>query len=101
MIGTSVSSCIKDIIEGRVNVNDVTKIISGTNVPDPLTWIRVSAAYCDTYWKTNPSEALLVLYYLLSEGKIDQPRTRGEMPPWGTKVWWDTFDEFYAHQQGG
>lgn len=71
MIGISLSFCIKDICEGRVNLTDVEKIYAGT------AFLSVKEAvehYAQTYWRTYPNDAKEICQKLWAEGKIVQTR---------------------------
>ena len=82
MIGLSLSFCVKDIIEGRVDLTKVEKIITGTWFTDrDMFHTGMKHTYCHTYWRKDPVTALNIAMHLWDLGKIDQPRARGETPP--------------------
>ena len=82
MIGLSLSFCIKDIIEGRVELEKVEKIITGTFFTDrDMFHTGMKHSYCPTYWRKDPERALQIAMDLWDAGKLDQPRRRGEDPP--------------------
>ena len=82
MIGLSLSFCVKDIIEGRVPLESVEKIISGTFFTDrDMFHTGMKHGYCRTYWRHDPERAHRIAMDLWDAGKIDQPRSRGETPP--------------------
>jgi len=71
LIGLSVSFCILDIVEGRVNFDDVEFIIGGTN------FRTVSAAvesYGQSCWRSNPTGCQEVLEKLVKNRTAFQPR---------------------------
>jgi hypothetical protein len=74
MIGYSLSFCVKDIIEGRVDLKDVEKIIANTCAPDDEAWMRITSIYAGVYWRKNPFRAVEIANKLWAEGKIEQPR---------------------------
>ncbi len=82
MIGKSLSFCVKDIVEGKVALADVERIVAGTFYTDrDMFHTGLRADYCRTYWRLNPTEAHRVAMRLWDDGKIDQPRCRGEDAP--------------------
>jgi hypothetical protein len=84
MIGLSLSFCVKDIIEGRVALESVEKIITGTFFTDRESFhdgMKHAPGYCHTYWRKHPERAHQIAMQLWDSGKIDQPRTRGEPRP--------------------
>ena len=81
MIGLSLSWCVKDIIEGKVELDEVEKIICGTRIENPQHFEQVCEHYCAYYWEHNRGRAVLIASKLFNSGKLDQPRVRGEEPP--------------------
>jgi hypothetical protein len=81
MIGLSVSFCIRDILEGKVKEEEVSKIIAGTCVVRPMDWHAVADSYSRSYWFNDPSTARAILWRLLERGIIEQPRVRDKQPP--------------------
>lgn len=77
MIGLSVSLCVRDIVEGRVNREDVHIILAGTNTnhgePDSLD--KVIASYRENYWYANPDACEQLCRDLYSEEIIVEPRS--------------------------
>jgi hypothetical protein len=73
-VGLSLSFCIKDIINGLVQEDDVEYIIAGTCASTPDQWDKVLDPYCRIYWKDDPKKAREIAYRFLKEGKIKQPR---------------------------
>lgn len=81
MIGYSLSLCIADLIRGWVKIEEVERIVAGTNAQTENDWERTVSAYSKNYWEYNPQKAAGLVATLRAAGKIDQPRTRGEDPP--------------------
>ena len=75
-IGLSVSMCIKDILEGIVEEEDVLCIIDSTCA---LRAKQLEKYYCSTYWAKDPTEGAAILHRMFY--KIYQPRLRGNEPP--------------------
>lgn len=77
-IGLSLSMCVKDIINGIVDENDVVAIISMTKLRNEIQWDKTLSDYCETYWKSNPEMAVNIVRNLLRRnngvGCIIQPR---------------------------
>jgi hypothetical protein len=80
VIGLSLSNCVNDIVAGRVAYDNVEQIISRTACPDAAVWAKTLASYEQGAWKGN-KQATEIAVRLLQEGKIDQPRLRGEPVP--------------------
>lgn len=71
-IGLSVSICIKDIIEGRMEASNVLLIVGGTRVTkDDLPTLCESYR---VYWHYNPEYAAELLKDFYCNGKLVQPR---------------------------
>lgn len=93
MIGLSMSFCVKDILEGKVDLDEVEKIITGTKIKNEQDLEEVVKQYSEVYWRSNPPKAMEILAVLWGSGRIDQPRTRGEEPPWHEmNVWRESWD---------
>ena len=111
-IGLSLSRCMRDILEGTVDINDVLVIIARTDV-DP---------HVDTHWRniwegylygglSNPEWAGLedreremheLLVELYQSGKLHQPRQFGAHPQRMPYYWLECFvpqDEMNPAQQ--
>lgn len=87
MIGTSLSSCVKDIVEGRVNLDDVDLIIAGTKCETEDAWIAVFNQYSQTCWKGIALLCEETVHTLLRRGKIIQPRVMGKKPLCSVPHW--------------
>lgn len=73
-IGLSLSLCIADICRREVQLSDVKKIISRTCCPDEAAWERVISWYQRNSWRDFPDRAEQILWQLLADGKIEQPK---------------------------
>ena len=93
MIGLSVSLCIRDIANGKVNIEDIDQIIGGTACRTPEDWACLIDQYYKTYWYGIEGLAVGILAILIRDGKIYQPRLHGEYAPTISKGIWvgDTF----------
>lgn len=78
MIGLSLSFCVSDICRGKVALQDVEKIIAGTCVHDRDELEDLIVDYQEWYWSDFPKEAAFVTRCLWENGKIEQPRLKGE-----------------------
>jgi hypothetical protein len=74
-IGLSLSFCIRDIIEGRVNEEDVICIISNTKITNMDEFDSCCDMYCKVYWLSNQRRALYLAMKYWQQGRIIQPRT--------------------------
>jgi len=89
MIGLSLSLCIRDIIQGNVELDDVEKLIAGTKIEQPIHLEEVCSIYMDLYWDNNP-KAIDIVYYLFKHKLIEQPRvTKIQLPPAYKGNWQD------------
>lgn len=77
LIGLSLSFCIADIINGRVNRDDVLYIITGTRIRNVNEFNRVLDSYEDCYWTTNPSLGRKIATDFYNRGMLLQPRIQG------------------------
>lgn len=81
LVGLSLSFCIMDIVEGRVSLDQVERIIAGTCARTAEDWDHVVGVYRLAYWGKDPDRAERIARTMIKLGKVDQPRTRGEAPP--------------------
>lgn len=98
-IGLSLSRCVRDIVEGRVDINDVLVIIArtkfdATNFED---WASIWEGYTNkTGWGTPEWQGLdgavthEMVLKLWQQGKIHQPRQFGAYAVRTSKVWLET-----------
>ena len=69
-IGLSYSRCIRDIVEGKVDINDVLVIISRTDL------IRMMTSNGKTFGKVTAAVKLLVIRTVIPNGWIILPKMR-------------------------
>lgn len=105
-IGLSYSRCVKDIVDGRVDINDVLVIIARTEF-DPHNdeqWAGIWEGYgggqtfgspfSNPEWIDHPAEDEAkfrsVSIMLWDEGKFHQPRKFGARPARRPEIWLET-----------
>jgi hypothetical protein len=95
-VGFSASRCVRDIVEGKVNLYDVVSITTGTMCNDFEHWIEVMEAYIQVEEWDHRSLAGLdhdtvikVATELWETGKIHQPRLVGAHRTSSHHVWMD------------
>jgi hypothetical protein len=81
LIGLSLSFCINDVVNGRVSVEQIDKIITGTCALTDDHWEEVISDYRETYWAKDPDRAERIVRTLISLGKIEQPRILNRPTP--------------------
>lgn len=74
LIGLSLSLCIKDVIEGRVSVEQIDSIIANTRIEGPEDLDDVIEVYRHSYWYADPDRAERLTRNLFRLGVISQPR---------------------------
>jgi len=80
--GLSLSNCVKDILNGEKDINDVILIITGTNITNRESLMLVAGIYMLGYWQGHPlNKVISVLEALFFAGKILQPRVMRIDPP--------------------
>ena len=81
-IGTSLGKCVKSLLDGNVDYDDVLFIVSNTNGPDEICIRAIMSEYWYGY-HSNPAydlsayteqEAQDMAVRLFTEGKLFQPR---------------------------
>ena len=77
-IGLSVSSCIKDIIQGKVKEEHVLWIIAGIKVKTQEDYDYVSNIYSKSYWYDDPEMGKLIFSRFWNGGKILMPRLKDD-----------------------
>ena len=93
-VGRSLSFCVRDIVEGKVNISDVHRIQAGTKISSEEILARVIEQYKKSYWRDNPDLAEEVCRRLFREGKISQARLRKEHPEGSVEgSWWVDTDD--------
>lgn len=102
-IGLSYSRCVRDIVDGTVDIDDVLVIVARTDF-DPLDaeqWSSIWHGYHGASIMSNPEWASYpeededkfrsVTIELLEKGKFHQPRKFGAHPPRLPYYWLETF----------
>lgn len=77
LTGLSLSLCIKDIINGVVEEEQVETIIARTLARDSDEWHSIISQYQSSCWKEDPAKAYEIFHRLLMADKIKQPRLEG------------------------
>jgi len=99
-VGLSYSRCIRDIYEGKVNMEDVLVVISRTDF-DPTNdqqWAGIWDGYChgglsNPEWRAysdKESEFRNISEHLYKDGKLHQPRQFGAHPRRRPEIWLET-----------
>ena len=102
-IGLSYSRCIRDIVDGKVNINDVLVLITRTDFDprDDEQWASIWAGYgggqtfgspfSSPEWMDYPAEDEAkfrdVSIKLYNNGKMHQPRQFGARPARRPEIW--------------
>jgi hypothetical protein len=102
LVGLSFSRCVKEIVDGKVDINNVLIIIARTNF-DPLNdedWTNVWNGYrtgmylvkrdWSSYSDQDEKRVRDVTIRLLQEGKLHQPRQFGGYPVRRSEIWLET-----------
>jgi hypothetical protein len=103
-IGLSYSRCVLDIVEGRVDIDDVLVVISRTNFDpnDDKQWAGIWDGYVyggmthaewsnyDFYNKAHEAKFRDVSVTLWEQGKFHQPRKFGAHPARRPEYWLET-----------
>jgi len=99
LIGLSYSRCVKDIVDGVVDIDDVLVLITRTNFDphDDREWSAIWVGYHDPYGLSNPEWAAYpdedeekfrkVSIELWKQGKFHQPRKFGAHPSRRPEIW--------------
>ena len=103
-VGLSYSRCILDIVEGRVDIEDVLIIISRTDFDpsDDEHWASIWSGYTvggmsNPEWRRYQGDRdaeekfRAVSLQLWHDGKFHQPRKFGAHPPRRREFWLETF----------
>ena len=100
-IGLSYSRCVKDIVEGRVDLNDVLVLITRTDFDprDDDQWAGIWQGYChggmsnpewsdyDYNSKDDENKFRSISIMLWEDGKMHQPRKFGAHPRRRPEIW--------------
>jgi hypothetical protein len=99
-IGLSLSLCIREIIQGKVLVEDVVVIISNTAWQDDATWAKGLERYKTEYWQRDPAKAISIVRRLRRYGLIIQPRLRNPHVDHTTSndIWIELENQGMTHQ---
>jgi len=103
-IGLSYSRCVLDIIEGRVDINDVLVLITRTDFDprDDTQWTGIWQGYTlgglsnpewadyDLHNKDHEDKFRSVSCMLYEDGKMHQPRQFGARPRRRPEIWLET-----------
>jgi hypothetical protein len=104
-VGLSYSRCVLDIVEGRVDINDVLVLITRTDFDprDDYQWAGIWNGYTqgrgfsvtewdnyDTSNKDHEDKFRSVSIMLWDDGKLHQPRKFGQMPARRSAFWLET-----------
>ena len=79
-IGLSLSFCVEDIIEGKVNLDEVMFLSVGTAYDSLGSLKNLITDYKRSYWSKNPGFAEEIVLKWESQGMIYQPRLAGNTP---------------------
>lgn len=74
MIGTSLSFCIREMVEGKVDPSQVSKIISNTRCATQEDWRTAFDRYRQVIWEKNPHACESLARQWIADGKVEQPR---------------------------
>lgn len=91
-IGLSLSRCVRDIVEGRVDIHDVMVLITRTDF-DPMVekqWESIWAGYTSInpeWYGLDENAVKAVIMQLWDDGKIHQPRKFGARPMRRREYW--------------
>ena len=101
-IGLSYSRCVRDILEGKVDINDVLLLITRTDF-DPHNdeqWAGIFSGYCGgSMWNMNmewngladkEQELRDITKNLYDSGRMHQPRQFGAHPRRLPHIWLET-----------
>jgi len=103
-VGLSYSRCVLDIVEGRVDIEDVLVVISRTDFDprDDKQWASIWEGYCyggmsraewghyDYNSKEDEDKFRSVSIMLWEDGKLHQPRKFGRHPARRSEIWLET-----------
>ena len=94
-IGLSLSRCVRDIVEGRVDIDDVLILITRTDFDptDPEQWHSIWVGYIlyNPEWAGLEHDAVYaVVMELWASGRMHQPRKFGRNPPRRREIWLET-----------
>ena len=71
MIGLSLSLCVKDIIDGKISINEVDKIVVNVDINDRQKWSDLIIMYCNYCWEGFDERAMEICDTLKNSGRIE------------------------------
>lgn len=83
-VGFSLGRCIRDIVKGIVDIDDVVVVVTGTSIKTAESLQGVITEYMwrkDYLYGLDESQCQGVASVLWREGKLHQPRNFGAHPP--------------------
>lgn len=103
-IGFSFGRCIRDIVNGTVDINDVVAIITRTRMTDPsdMRYVIAEYMYVPTYLLDLDEEKCNeVALDLWNSGRLHQPRNYGTYPVRisADHVWMDLVPTTYSDNE--
>lgn len=112
-LGTSLSRCVRDIFEGKVNINDVVVIVARTDFDpeDDKHWTGIWKGYAgdgssgslhsmpEWYGYAEHEQKFRdICVNLKKRGKLHQPRQFGAWPQRMSEYWYDLVLTAETHQ---
>tara|TARA_R110000851_G_scaffold321022_1_gene486176 strand:- start:259 stop:651 length:393 start_codon:yes stop_codon:yes gene_type:complete len=109
-IGTSLSRCVRDIFDKRVNMNDIMVIVARTNFDpeDDTQWHSIWNGYTDQtgigsypewiFYRDHEQEFRQICLDLKKHGKLHQPRQYGAFVIRHDEYWYDAVLTAETHQ---
>ena len=94
--GRSLSFCVRDIVNGEVEYNDVSVIVTNTCAKNRKEFEKIIEIYSGSYWRGFASVAKGVALDLWDQGKIQQPRlinNRIGQKLYAYDIWADSYQE--------
>lgn len=76
--GLSLSLCISDILDGRVQEGQVCRIFAATRASSEEDFRKVLEGYAKDYWQRDPERGMAIAMDFYQAGKITQPRLEGK-----------------------
>jgi hypothetical protein len=93
-VGMSFSFCVKDILEGRIQQEEVAFIYTATRCETSKHWEEVIRQYRLRYWKDNPDKAEEIARYFINNSLVIQPRLEGKVVRCRRRIIWIDQDDF-------
>ena len=89
-VGYSLRLCVRDIIEDKVPLDQVEKLITNTAIDSPEAMDEVMKFYKERDWAKAPEEAERIARLLFAQDKVEQPRLAAQGGHYGlTHIWWE------------